>query len=59
MSRASDNGWENSPGGVISSKSGFAHARAIVNNKSSSIFVTHCDLIFCFFNEKTKLSEQV
>jgi hypothetical protein len=37
----SNNGWENSPGGVITSKSSFAHAGAIVNNKSSSILVTH------------------
>ena len=45
MSGASDNGWENSPGGVIPSKSSFAHARAIINDQSSSIFVTHFGLI--------------
>merc|ERR1719323_63525 len=38
---ASNNGREDSPGGVISSESGFAHAGAIVNDKSGSIFVTH------------------
>merc|ERR1719466_735078 len=38
---ASNNGREDSPGGVISSESGFAHSGAIVNDKSGSIFVTH------------------
>merc|ERR1712026_292346 len=38
---ASNNGREDSPGGVISSDTGFAHAGAIVNDKSGSIFVTH------------------
>merc|ERR1712158_125053 len=38
---ASNNGREDSPGGVISSETGFAHAGAIVNDKSGSIFVTH------------------
>merc|ERR1712078_108978 len=37
----SNNGWEDSPGGVITGETGFAHAGAIVNDKSSSIFVTH------------------
>merc|ERR1712079_541709 len=37
----SNNGGEDSPGGVISSETGFAHAGAIVNDKSCSIFVTH------------------
>jgi hypothetical protein len=37
----SNNGWENSPGGIITSKSSFAHAGAIVNDKSGGIFVTH------------------
>ena len=38
---ASNNGREDSPGGIVSSETGFAHAGAIVNDKSSSIFVTH------------------
>merc|ERR1712001_212378 len=37
----SNNGREDSPGGIISSETGFAHAGAIVNDQSSSIFVTH------------------
>merc|ERR1712012_362816 len=41
MSWASNNGWEDSPGGVITSESSFAHAGAIVNNQSGGIFVTH------------------
>merc|ERR1712014_506096 len=41
VSWASNNGWEDSPGGVITSESGFAHAGAIVNDKSGGIFVTH------------------
>ena len=36
-----NNGGEDSSGSIISSKSSFAHARAIVNNKSSNVFVTH------------------
>merc|ERR1712184_135894 len=38
---ASNNGREDSPGGIVSSETGFAHAGAIVNDKSGSIFVTH------------------
>merc|ERR1712117_670006 len=41
MSWASNNGWEESPGGVITSESSLAHAGAIVNNQSGGIFVTH------------------
>jgi len=38
---ASNDGGEDSPGGIISGKTGFAHAGAIVNDKSGGIFVTH------------------
>merc|ERR1712026_378925 len=38
---ATNNGWEDSSGSVITSKSSFAHARTIVNDQSGSIFVTH------------------
>merc|ERR1739847_251758 len=38
---ASNNGREDSPGGIVSSESGLAHARAIVYDKSGGIFVTH------------------
>merc|ERR1712127_178896 len=37
----SNNGWADSPGGVITSKSSFAHAGATVNDQSGGIFVTH------------------
>merc|ERR1711902_152248 len=39
----SNNGGEDSSGSVISSKSSLAHAGAIVNDKSSNVFVTHLD----------------
>jgi len=38
---ASNNGGEDSPGGVITGETGLAHAGAIVNNQSSNVFVTH------------------
>jgi len=38
---AADDGWEDSPGGVITGETGLAHAGAIVNNKSGNVFVTH------------------
>merc|ERR1711920_868140 len=36
-----NNGGEDGSGSIISSKSSFAHAGAIVNNKSGNVFVTH------------------
>merc|ERR1719389_803809 len=45
MSWASNNGWEDSSGSVISGESSLAHAGAIVNNESSNVFVTHLDLL--------------
>ena len=41
MARTANNGWEDSPGGVITSKTSFAHAGAIVDNKSSNVFISH------------------
>merc|ERR550532_1819852 len=41
MTGATNNGWEDSPRGVITGKTSFAHAGAIVNNESSNVFVTH------------------
>merc|ERR1712102_120166 len=41
VSWAANNGGEDSSGSVISGESSFAHAGAIVNNKSSNVFVTH------------------
>merc|ERR1719147_353489 len=38
---AANNGGEDGPGGVISSKASLAHAGAIVNNKGSNVLVTH------------------
>jgi hypothetical protein len=36
-----NDGWEDSPGGVITGEPSLAHAGAIVNDKSSNVFVTH------------------
>merc|ERR1711962_431433 len=36
-----NNGGEDSSGSIISSETSLAHARAIVNNKSGNVFVTH------------------
>jgi len=38
---STDDGGEDSAGGVVSGEAGFAHAGAIVNNKSSNLVVTH------------------
>ena len=43
MSRATNNAWEDSPGGVITSEASFAHSRAIVNHQGGNIFITHFD----------------
>ena len=45
MAGTANNGGEDSPGGVITSKTSLAHARAIVNDKSSNVFVTHVGLL--------------
>ena len=41
MPGASNNGGEDSPGGVITGEAGLAHAGAIVDNQSGNILVTH------------------
>merc|ERR1719397_769114 len=43
VARTANNGGEDSTGSIISSKSSLAHAGAIVNDKSSNVFVTHLD----------------
>ena len=47
MPWSTDNGWEDSPGSVITSESSFTHARAIVNNKSGNVLVTHLEESVC------------
>merc|ERR1711977_699769 len=42
---ASNDGWEDSSWGVITSKASFAHTRAIVYDKSGNVFVTHLGLL--------------
>merc|ERR1739838_779346 len=44
----SNNGGEDSAGSVISSETSLAHARAIVTDKSSNVFVTHLDCVLLF-----------
>merc|ERR1719290_692893 len=45
---ASNDGGEDSPGGVITGKAGLAHAGAIVDHQSGNILVTHLDLCVGF-----------
>merc|ERR1719323_1957837 len=40
---ATNDGWEDSPGSIITGESSLAHAGAIVNDKSSNVFVTHLE----------------
>merc|ERR1711964_499808 len=51
---ASNDGWEDSPGGVVTGESSLAHAGAIVNDKSSNVFVTHFGMIFFPFSINKK-----
>merc|ERR1711970_537081 len=44
VARTANNGGEDSTGSIISSEASLAHTRAIVNNKSSNVFVTHLGL---------------
>ena len=41
MPWTANNRWEYSPWSIISCKSSFAHSRAVVNNQSCCVFVTH------------------
>merc|ERR1719500_346901 len=41
VARTANNGGEDGTRSIISSETSFAHAGAIVNNKSSNVFVTH------------------
>merc|ERR1719323_1438922 len=42
---ASNDGGEDSPWGIVSGETSLAHAGAIVDDKSGSIFVTHVELM--------------
>ena len=42
---ASNDGGEDSPGGVIAGKSSLAHAGAVVNDKGGNILVTHDEVV--------------
>merc|ERR1712226_915870 len=52
---ATNNGREDSPGGVITGETGLAHAGAIVNDQSSCVFVTHLDSFFSQGLERTEI----
>merc|ERR1712129_675176 len=41
VARTSNNGGEDSTGSIVSGESSLAHARAIVTDKGSNVFVTH------------------
>ena len=43
MPGASNDGGEDSPGGVITGEAGLAHAGAIVNAQSGNVLVTHLE----------------
>merc|ERR1712226_17562 len=44
MAGTANDGGEDSSGSIVSCKASFAHARSIVNDKSSNIFVTHFEI---------------
>ena len=45
MAGTSNDGGEDSPGGVITGETGLAHAGAVVNDKSGNILVTHLGFV--------------
>merc|ERR1712215_244611 len=49
MARTTNNGGEDGTWSIISCKSSLAHARTIVNNKSSNVFVTHLGFLYLTF----------
>ena len=52
---ATNDGGEDSPGGVITGETGLAHAGAIVNDQSSCVFVTHLDSFLSQGLERTEM----
>ena len=46
VTRASNNGWEDSTRSIISCETSLAHTGSVVNDKSSSVFVTHFEVWF-------------
>jgi len=52
MTRTTNNGWENSSGCVITGKTGFAHTRSIVDDKSGYFIITHFLKFYFFFSRK-------
>ncbi len=55
VARTADDGREDSPGSIVSSKPGFAHTRSIINNQRSYIIITHlCSVLSGSFSSITK-----
>ena len=57
MAGTANNGGEDSTGSIITGEASLAHARAVVDNESSSVFVTHFGYLFeiswgCLLNER-------
>ena len=56
---ATNDGWEDGPGGVITGETGLAHAGAIVNDQSGCVLVTHLEicleLCWLFFATEAEL----
>ena len=53
MPGASNNGWEDSPWSIITSKTSLAHTRPIVNDKSSNVLVSHRKICVIFAIQTT------
>merc|ERR1712227_899904 len=47
----SNDGGEDSPGGIVSGKSSLAHAGAVVHDQSGNFIVTHFVAVFLSFGE--------
>ena len=62
MTGTANDGGEDSPGGVITGKASFAHARAIVNDKSGNVLVTHIgrslDSVYVEVKKKSQRMDQ-
>ena len=55
MTGTANNGWEDSPGGIVSGKPGLAHAGPVVHDQSRNFIVTHFVAVFCLL-EKTLIT---
>ena len=51
MTRATDNGGEDGPGGVVTGETGFAHAGPVVNDQCGYFVVTHFEVVLVMRTE--------